>query len=212
MPTPGQISKENLKQILVFFPAVVYNICVVLFSFQLNYTTQKRICPACGLQILFCLLGAFFHSPIADGSRKFARKLARPPDFVRGTWMRFGELSSLLILGSGGRRLRTRAFFPANGLGYGGLCPHPPRNLRFLGFSICCRPFGRRTLRTRAQAQAATTAAQRHHLAPTPHQKRTPAVEPPPRRRRLRCPCAAAVARGLRPPFRLFPRTIRPGL
>ena len=63
MPTPGQISKENLKQILVFFPAVVYNICVVLFSFQLNYTTQKRICPACGLQILFCLLGAFFHSP-----------------------------------------------------------------------------------------------------------------------------------------------------
>ena len=63
MPTPGQISKENLKQILVFFPAVVYNICVVLFSFQLNYTTQKRICPACGLQILFCLLRAFFHSP-----------------------------------------------------------------------------------------------------------------------------------------------------
>ena len=66
MPTPGQISKENLKQILVFFPAVVYNICVVLFSSQLNYTTQKRICPACGLQILFCLLGAFFHSPFGD--------------------------------------------------------------------------------------------------------------------------------------------------
>ena len=64
MPTSGLISKENLKQILVFFPAVVYNIFVVLFSFQLNYTTQKRICPACGLQILFCLLGAFFHSPI----------------------------------------------------------------------------------------------------------------------------------------------------
>lgn len=63
MPTPGQISKENLKQILVFFPAVVYNICVVLFSFQLNYTTQKRICPACGLQILLCRVGAFFHAP-----------------------------------------------------------------------------------------------------------------------------------------------------
>ena len=43
------------------------------------------------------------YARIADGSRKFARKLARPPDFVRGTWMRFGELSSLLILGSGGR-------------------------------------------------------------------------------------------------------------
>ena len=63
MPTPGQISKENLKQILVFFPAVVYNIFVVLFSFQLNYTTQKRICPACGLQILLCRVGAFFHAP-----------------------------------------------------------------------------------------------------------------------------------------------------
>lgn len=70
MPTPGQISKENLKQILVFFPAVVYNICVVLFSFQLNYTTQKRICPACGLQILFCLLGAFFHSPFCECGRR----------------------------------------------------------------------------------------------------------------------------------------------
>ena len=63
MPTPGQISKENLKQILVFFPAVVYNIFVVLFSSQLNYTTQKRICPACGLQILLCRVGAFFHAP-----------------------------------------------------------------------------------------------------------------------------------------------------
>ena len=63
MPTPGQISKENLKQILVFFPAVVYNIFVVLFSYQVNYITQKRICPACGLQILLCRVGAFFHAP-----------------------------------------------------------------------------------------------------------------------------------------------------
>ena len=73
-----------------------------------------------------------------------------------------------------------------------------------------CRPFGRRALRTRAQAQVATTAAQRRRLVPTLHQKRTPAVEPPPGRRGLRRLCAAAVARGLRPPFRLFPRTIRP--
>ena len=69
----------------------------------------------------------------------------------------------------GRAELRTMAFFPSNGLGYGGLCPHPPRNLRFLGFSICCRLFGRRTLRTRAQAQAATTAAQRRRLAPETH-------------------------------------------
>ena len=63
MPTPGLISKENLKQILVFVPAVVYNIFVVLFSCQVNDITQRRICPACGLQILLCRVGAFFHAP-----------------------------------------------------------------------------------------------------------------------------------------------------
>ncbi|MDD7122436.1 MAG: hypothetical protein PUH81_07135, partial [Clostridiales bacterium] len=56
--------KENLKQILVFVPAVVYNIFVVLFSCQVNYITQKRICPACELQILLCRLGDFFHAPV----------------------------------------------------------------------------------------------------------------------------------------------------
>ena len=124
-------------------------------------------------------LTAYWAVNIADGSRKFARKLACPPDFVRGTWMRFGKLSSLLILGSGGRRLRTRAVFPSNGLGYGGLCPHPPRHLRFLGTSICCRPFGRRALLIPWQAQAATTAAQRRRLVPTLHQKRTPSGQAP---------------------------------
>ena len=64
MPTPGLISKENLKQILVFVPAVVYNIFVVLFSCQVNYITQKRICPAFELQILLCRVGAFFHAPV----------------------------------------------------------------------------------------------------------------------------------------------------
>ena len=46
---------------------------------------------------------------------KFARKLARPPDGGRGTWMRLGELSSLLIFGSGGLGLRLEAlrFFRA---------------------------------------------------------------------------------------------------
>ena len=63
MPTPGLISKENLKQILVFVPDVENNIFVVLFSYQVNYITQKRICPACGLQILLCRVGAFFHAP-----------------------------------------------------------------------------------------------------------------------------------------------------
>ena len=41
----------------------LYNIFVVLFSCQVNYITQKRICPACGLQILLCRVGAFFHAP-----------------------------------------------------------------------------------------------------------------------------------------------------
>ena len=109
-------------------------------------------------------------------------------------------LSSLLILGSGGRRLRTRAVFPSNGLGYGGLCPHPPRNLRFLGFSICCRLFGRRALLVPGQAQAITTMAQRRRLAPTLHQKRTPAGKPPPRRRSPRRLNAAAIGSGHCPP------------
>ena len=44
---------------------------------------------------------------------KFARKLARPPDCVRGRWMRFWELSSLLIFwfgraGGYGQRLFQR--------------------------------------------------------------------------------------------------------
>ena len=65
MPTPGLISKENLKQILVFVPAVVYNIFVVLFSCQVNYITQRRICPACGLQILLCRVGPFFTPPFS---------------------------------------------------------------------------------------------------------------------------------------------------
>ena len=102
-----------------------------------------------------------------------------------------------LFLWARGLRIRTQATSPKRGSS----CARP---------QAACRPFGRRALRTRAQAQAATTAAQRRRLVPTLHQKRTSAVEPPPRRRGLRRLCAAAVARGLRPPFRLFPRTIRP--
>ena len=38
----GSDIEKNLKEILVFFPAAVYNICVVFFSFQLGcvYTSQ----------------------------------------------------------------------------------------------------------------------------------------------------------------------------
>ena len=49
----------------------------------LNYTTQKRICPACGFQILFCLLGAFFtaptslYSPVSRTTHDFNPRLPR---------------------------------------------------------------------------------------------------------------------------------------
>ena len=208
-------------------------------------------------------LTAYWAVNIADGSRKFARKLARPPDFVRGTWMRFGELSSLLILGSGGRRLRTRACLsvervrlrralpapakepqvpwilhllpplrttgtanPSAGASrdHRGAAPSPRPNrapephpsgqapttgaqtASPLRGSDCARPqaacrlFGRRALRTRTQAQAATTAAQRRPLAPTSPQKRTPAGKRRPPARRPRRPSAAAAGSGHCPP------------
>ena len=151
-------------------------------------------------------------------------------------------LSSLLILGSGGRRLRTRACLSVERVRLRRALPAPakepqvPWNLHLLpplrttgtanpsagasrdhrgaapssrtnptpetypssraatsaawtaspmrGSSCArpqaaCRPFGRRALRTRVQAQAATTAAQRRRLVPTLHQKRTTAGKPP---------------------------------
>ena len=96
------------------------------------------------------------------------------------------------LIRAGGER--AKAAFSSKGLSHGGLCPHPPRNLRFLGFSFCCRLFGRTSLLHQTQAQAATIAAQRRQFALRQHQKRTPAVKPPPRRRRPRRPSAAATA------------------
>ena len=43
----------------------------------------------------------------ADGSRKFARKLARPPLIIRDAQRKIGELPALLILDSGGLEIRT---------------------------------------------------------------------------------------------------------
>ena len=112
---------------------------------------------------------------------------------ILGFW--FGRAG--VAAGGWGASVAQR-FMPRHG--HAGRCPDPPRNLRFLGTSICCRPFGRRALRTRTQAQAATTAAQRRRLAPTPPQKRTPAGKRRPPARGPRRLCAAAAARGLRPP------------
>ena len=93
--------------------------------------------------------------------------------------------------------------------GHGGLCPHPPRNLRFLGFSFCCRVFGRRALQNQTKAQAVTTTALRRRFEQRPLQKRTAAGKPPPRRRSPRRLSAAAVARGLRPLCPHPPRNLR---
>ena len=46
--------------------------------------------------------------------------------------MRLGELSSLLIFGSGGLGYGRRLFSASKELGCGGLCPHPLRKLSFL--------------------------------------------------------------------------------
>ena len=64
-----------------------------------------------------------------------------------------------------------------------GRCPDPPRNLRFLGFSICCRVFGRNGVRTQKRRRSpATIAGLRRQFVLTFSQKRTAAVEPRPPR------------------------------
>ena len=117
---------------------------------------------------------------------KFARKLARPPDFVRGRRMRLGELSSLLVLGSGGLGYGRRLFSASKELGCGGLCPHPLRKLSFLRTFHLLPP-----LRTRGASCPMAGASHYHNgaapsLRTTLLQKRIAAVEPPPRRRGLR--------------------------
>ena len=106
------------------------------------------------------------------------------PQYSSKNW----RLSSLLILISGGRgygrrlwairgapaRLNRVPCSSLNGLSYGGLCPHPPRNLRFLGFSFRCRLFGRTSLLNQTKAQAVTTTAQRRQSVLRPHQKCKP--------------------------------------
>ena len=128
----------------------------------------------------------------------FARKLAARPQGAGGGCA-MGRGLRILVSGSGGLGLRqgdggasvAQWFMPRHG--HAGRCPDPPRNLRFLGFSFCCRLFDRTSLRTQSQAQAVTTTAQRRRLALCPHQKRTPAVKRRPPARRPRRLNAAAV-------------------
>ena len=124
----------------------------------------------------------------------FARKLAaRPQETGGGCAM--GRGLRILVSGSGGLGLRqgdggasvAQRFMPR--YGHAGRCPDLPRNLRFLGFSICCRVFGRNGVRTQKRRRSpATIAGLRRQFVLTFSQKRTAAVEPRPPRRRLRQP------------------------
>ena len=137
---------------------------------------------------------------IAGVPWKFARKLARPPDCFRDGWAEVVWFRPYWFLVRAGGGVTDEAFSTSEELDYGGLCPHPPRNLRFLGTSICCRLFGRGALRFPAQAQAATTAAQRRQLRTAPHQKRTAAGKRRPPARSPRHSFASAVGCGHCPP------------
>ena len=57
-------------------------------------------------------------------------EVSGPPSWFRGRMGGRWSVGSPFVLGRAG-------------WGYAGRCPDPPRNLRFLGFSICCRVFGR---------------------------------------------------------------------
>ena len=153
---------------------------------------RRRIERLRGVQ--FCRRALEIRSEVSAPARLVPRRWAEKRGGLR-----------LLGFGSGGRGDGRRLFSALKESGYGGLCPHPPRNLRFLGFSFCCRPFGRTPLLHQTQAQAATTAAQRRQLRTAPHQKRTPAVKRRPPARSPRHSFAAAVASRLSLGRRKFP-------
>ena len=69
-------------------------------------------------------------------------EVSAPARLVPRRWAEKRGGLSLLGFGSGGRGDGRGLFSALKESGYGGLCPHPPRNLRFLGFSFCCRVFG----------------------------------------------------------------------
>ena len=101
-------------------------------------------------------------------------EVSGPPSWFRGRMGGRRGVGSPFVLGRAG-------------WGYAGRCPDPPRNLRFLGFSICCRVFGRNGVRAQKRRRSpATIAGLRRQFVLTFSQKRTAAVEPRPSRRRVR--------------------------
>ena len=120
-------------------------------------------------------------------------EVSRPPDLFRTASPGNRKVSSLLFSDSGGLGLRQTLLkisgnfsvfspigdFPSlsvrppstNELSHGGLCPHPPRNLRFLGFSFCCRLFGR------TEVAFWSIGASRDHRGAAPSLRTSPAPE-----------------------------------
>ena len=118
-------------------------------------------------------------------------EVSRPPDWFRPAWLEDWSVSSLLLSGFGRAGATDEcvcAFFRAcsapfrrnnpsarppstNEQSHGGLCPHPPRNLRFLGSSFRCRPFGRTNVPPR------NAGASRDHRGAAPPPRTSPAPE-----------------------------------
>ena len=118
-------------------------------------------------------------------------EVSRPPDWFRPAWLENWSVSSLPLSGFGRARATDEcvcAFFRAcsapfrrnnpsarpsstNEQSHGGLCPHPPRNLRFLGSSFRCRPLGRTIVPPR------NAGASRDHRGAAPPPRTSPAPE-----------------------------------
>ena len=98
-------------------------------------------------------------------------EVSGPPDCVRGAWTEKRGVCAPLdfwfgragVMGEGSGHF-FHAFSSHSGSSPGGLCPHPPRNLRFLGFSFCCRRFElcshqKRTAAVKRRSPAAQSAS-----------------------------------------------------
>ena len=104
----------------------------------------------------------------ATARQQLAAGTARPPDFVRGTWMRLGELSSLLIfLVRAGWGYGRWLFSASKEFGCSGLCPHPLRKLSFLRTFLLLPP-----LRTRG-ASCPMAGASHYHNGAAPSLRTT---------------------------------------
>ena len=107
-------------------------------------------------------------------------EVSGPPSWFRGRMVGRRGVGSPPVLGRAG-------------WGYAGRCPDPPRNLRFLGFSFCCRLFGR------TDASPQSIGASRDHRGAAPSVRTSLTPETPTQRANRHqgdadrvAPCASA--------------------